>query len=127
MIKLPDFNKSFEYENNFYLSCDNTRLSKILAHYEFYKMIKNLPGAIIDCGVFKGTSLVRFAGFRDLFGNAYSHKIIGFDTFDDFPETSYEDDKKFRQRFIANAGVNRFLRNSLKRFWNKKGLTRTLS
>jgi hypothetical protein len=104
MIKLPDFEKSFEYENNFYLSCDNTRLSKILAHYEFYKMIKNLPGAIVDCGIFKGTSLVRFAGFRDLFGNAYSHKIIGFDTFDDFPETSFEEDKKFRERFIANAG-----------------------
>jgi hypothetical protein len=104
MITLPDFNKSFEYENNFYLSCDNTRLSKVLAHYEFYKMIKNLPGAIVDCGVFKGTSLVRFAGFRDLFGNSYSHKIIGFDTFDEFPETKFEQDKRFRERFISNAG-----------------------
>ena len=33
MISLPDFEKAFEYENNFYLSCDITRISKILAHY----------------------------------------------------------------------------------------------
>ncbi len=62
MITLPDFQKAFEYENNFYLSCDNTRLSKILAHYELFKMARELPGAIVECGVFKGTSLVRFAG-----------------------------------------------------------------
>lgn len=104
MIDLPDFDKSFYYENNFYLSCDNTRLSKILAHYEFFKMIKDLPGAIVDCGIFKGASLVRFAGFRDLFGTEYSHKIIGFDTFDEFPETTFEDDKKYRETFIKNAG-----------------------
>ncbi len=104
MIKLPDFKKSFEYENNFYLSCDNTRLSKILSQYEFFKMIKDLPGAIVECGVFKGTSLVRFAGFRDLFGISESHKIIGFDTFSEFPETNFEEDKKFRERFISDAG-----------------------
>lgn len=104
MIELPDFSKSFEYENNFYLSCDNTRLSKVLAHYEFFKKIINLPGAIVECGIFKGTSLVRFAGFRDLFGNSYSHKIIGFDTFGDFPDTEFQSDKKYRDRFIANAG-----------------------
>ena len=64
-MHLPDFSKAFEYENNFYLSCDNTRLSKIIAHYELFKMTMHLPGAIVECGVFKGASLVRFAGFRD--------------------------------------------------------------
>ena len=80
-MHLPDFSKAFEYENNFYLSCDNTRISKIIAHYELFKMTMHLPGAIVECGVFKGASLVRFAGFRDLFGNSYSRKIIGFDIF----------------------------------------------
>jgi len=51
MIDLPDFNNAFEYENNFYLSCDINRISKILAHYEIYKMIKDVPGAIVECGV----------------------------------------------------------------------------
>src|SRR5690625_3544359 len=104
MITLPDFEKAFEYENNFYLSCDNTRLSKILAHFKLFEMARDLPGAIIECGVFKGSSLVRFAGFRDLFGNPFSHKIIGFDVFDEFPTTVFEEDRKYRDKFIKDAG-----------------------
>ena len=53
MIELPNFEKAFEYENNFYLSCDITRISKILSHYKIYKMIKEIPGEIVECGVFK--------------------------------------------------------------------------
>jgi len=85
MFNLPDFSKAFEYENNFYLSCDNTRLSKILAHYELFKATMDLPGEIVECGVFKGASFVRFAGFRDLFCNPFNHKLIGFDIFGKFP------------------------------------------
>jgi len=104
MIELPNFDKAFEYENGFYLSCDITRISKILAHYELFKQVLNVPGSIVECGVFKGASLARFSIFRDLFGNPYSKKIIGFDTFGDFPETSFEADKKVRQKFIDEAG-----------------------
>jgi hypothetical protein len=106
MITLPDFTKAFDYENNFYLSCDNTRLSKLLAHYELYKAIINLPGAIVECGIFKGASLVRFASFRELFGTSFSNKIIGFDIFDEFPDTNFDDDRKYRDKFIENAGIN---------------------
>ena len=33
MIDLPDFKKAFDYENNFYLSCDVARISKMIAHF----------------------------------------------------------------------------------------------
>lgn len=105
MIKLPEFDKAFEYENGFYLSCDATRISKILAHYELFKMVLDVPGAIVECGVFKGASLARFAMFRNLFGNPYSKRIIGFDIFGAFPETSFEADKGARQLFIKESGI----------------------
>lgn len=104
MIELPNFDKAFEYENEFYLSCDITRISKILAHYELFKMALNVPGTIVECGVFKGASLARFAMFRDLFGNPFSKKIIGFDTFGAFPEASFNPDKVVREKFIEAAG-----------------------
>ena len=69
MIKIPNFKNSFEYENNFYLTCDNNRISKIITQYELYKRVSTIPGHIVECGVFKGTSLVRFATFRELFKN----------------------------------------------------------
>lgn len=104
MRDLPDFSKAMDYENNFYLSCDYTRISKILAHYELYKMTLDIPGVIMECGVFKGASLARFAMFRELFGNTFSKKIIGFDVFGKFPTTDYEDDKKVRENFVNAAG-----------------------
>jgi len=104
MIELPDFKKSFEYENNFYLSCVNQRIGKLLSQYELYKRIQSIPGDIVECGVFKGASLVRFAIFRQLLGNVFSKRIIGFDIFDKFPETNFPEDKKFRQKFVDDAG-----------------------
>ncbi len=101
---LPDFNKVFEYENNFYLSCNDQRMGKFIAHYELFKMTKDLQGSIVECGVFKGVSLTRFAHFRKLFGGNHSKKIIGFDIFDKFPETNFEDDKKKRKKFMYEAG-----------------------
>ncbi len=105
MIKLPVFSKSFEYENNFYLSCDVSRISKILVHYELFNMVQKVPGTIIECGVFKGASLVRFAMFREIFGNADSKKIIGFDVFGPFPETKFKPDEEYRKNFIQSAGL----------------------
>jgi hypothetical protein len=104
MIQLPDFSKAFEYENNFYLSSDITRTSKFLAHYELYKMVHHLPGAMIECGVFKGASFVRWATFRELTANPFGQKLIGFDIFGKFPETNFEEDKNYREKFVQSAG-----------------------
>lgn len=122
MINLPDFGKSFEYENNFYLSCGNARLGKFLAHYELFKMAKDLPGAMMEFGVFKGASFVRFAGFRDLFGNASSAKLIGFDTFSQFPETDFEEDKKYRKALINEAGEQSISKEQLSEVLKNKGI-----
>ena len=104
MIEMPDFSKTFDYENAFYLSCDKTRLSKVLAHFELFKMTLGLPGHIVECGVFKGASLVRFAMMRALFGGDASRRIIGFDTFGPFPDSVYEADREARQSFVSLAG-----------------------
>jgi len=126
MIKLPDFGKSFEYENNFYLSCDITRIGKIIAHYELYKMVLNLPGVIIECGVFKGASLIRFSVFRELFQNPFSKKIIAFDTFGKFPKSNFANDKKLRQKFINEAGDESISREQLKEVLNNKGINKSI-
>ena len=124
MIELPNFEKALEYENNFYLSCDITRISKILSHYEIYKMIKEVPGEIIECGVFKGASYLRFAMFREIFGNPFSKKIIGFDTFSKFPETTFQDDTKARNKFISSAGSDSISKEQLLKILDNKGLNK---
>lgn len=122
MINLPNVNKSFEYENNFYLSSDVTRIAKVIAHYELYKMAKDAPGDIVECGVFKGTSLIRFTTFRYLLENPFSKKIVGFDSFGDFPKTNFPADKKMRQYHIDTAGPQSISKQQLMEVLKHKGI-----
>lgn len=99
-----NINQQWDYENGFYITSHVTRLSKMAAHYELYKSIVNLPGDIVECGVFKGTSLIRFSTFREIFETTYSRKIIGFDAFGKFPEQKNADDQKFIKKFEGECG-----------------------
>jgi hypothetical protein len=126
MITLPDHSKCWEYENNFYLSCDVTRISKVLAHYELFKMVGDLPGHVVECGVFKGASLVRFAAFRELLGSTYSKRIVGFDTFGTFPETLYGPDVAVRERFVHAAGEDSIGAEQLEGVLERQGTNRNV-
>jgi hypothetical protein len=100
-----DFGKPFEYENGFYLTSASSRIAKSIAHYELYKLIVGLPGEVVECGVFKGTSLIRFATYREILESQFSRKIIGFDAFGKFPDNvSMETDKEFIKNFETDAG-----------------------
>ena len=112
-MNLPDFNKAFEYENNFWLSANVNRISKVIAHYELYKMVINLSGDIVECGIFKGASFVRFAMIREILGNPSSKKLIGFDCFGKFPKTMFKHDKKALKDWTAVAGDQSISRKDL--------------
>lgn len=99
MISIFDETKDFMYENGFYLTSQPYRMGNILSHWELYKMITNLPGAVLELGVFKGGSLIQWATFRELLENENSRKIIGFDIFGHFPK---DDSVKSDQKFIRS-------------------------
>ncbi len=105
MLKqLPSVQDAYEHENAFYLTCSPGRLGKLLAHHELYQRAKGVPGAFVECGIFKGPSFARFAMFRHLFETEETRQLIGFDTFGKFPETSFAADQARRTAFIGTAG-----------------------
>jgi hypothetical protein len=108
-----DFDKSFEYENKYYLTSAIDRVSKFATHLELFRKVSGLAGDIIECGVFKGASLSRFVKFRSLFENIFSKKIIAFDTFGKFPESQNVLDKEKRDAFIREAGENSISKEQL--------------
>lgn len=96
MINKYDENKCFDYENGFYLTSEPYRMGNILSHYEIYKRILELPGDVVELGVFKGSSLIQFCTFRELLENEKARKIVGFDAFGEFPSIeNCESDVKF--------------------------------
>lgn len=98
--------RAWDYENGFYWFSSPTRLNKLLAHYELYKTITDLPGDILELGVYKAASLVRLATFRHLLENDYSRKIVGFDAFGKFPVEglAMESDMSFIEAFVKAGG-----------------------
>lgn len=125
MIK-KNSNKAFDIENDFYHICDVSRIGKAMAHYELYKMSHDIPGAIVECGVFKGVSLIRFAMFRELLSTSTSKKIIGFDVFSEFPKTQFIQDKLERKKFMTEAGSKSIQKNDLLKILKKKRIEKNV-
>ncbi len=100
-----DVSKKWDYENGFYLTCETGRIGKFLNHLEIYKKIVNLPGDILEFGVYKGTSFVRLISFRDLLEHTNSRKIVGFDAFGKFPDdVALQSDQDFVEKFENTGG-----------------------
>lgn len=100
-----DLSKKWDYENGFYLTCETGRLGKLLNHLEIYKKIIDLPGDILEFGVYKGSSFVRLISFRDLLEHSSSRKVIGFDNFGKFPsDLELDSDRAFVDRFEGAGG-----------------------
>ena len=72
---------------NFLLESDDiSRIQKIITRYEFFKKTLDIPGDIIECGVFKGTGHIYWLKLLKIYDLYSSKKVIGFDTFSSFPK-----------------------------------------
>lgn len=86
---------TFEMFRNFPVFTPRFNLSRFLVHYELFKKIYELPGVIIDLGVYQGASLFTWAKLCEIFCPTDVRKIVyGFDTFKGFPSLSKKDGKK---------------------------------
>lgn len=125
MINMFDEKNSFFYENGFYLTSSVVRMSNILSHYELYKKIIDLPGDVVELGVFKGGSFMQFSAFRELLENAYSRKIIGFDLFGEFPKAQNEADALFREKWVVETNNEYLTKEELQKALDFKGIKNT--
>ena len=69
-------------------------------------MVTGIPGDIVECGVYKLASVIRFATFRSLLENVYSRKLFAFDAFGEFPTGALQnkDDLNFVKSFETAGG-----------------------
>jgi hypothetical protein len=66
-----------------------TQIQSLLSRYELYKLIRNIGGDIIECGVYQGNSFA-FLSNLSVILEPYSvnRRLWGFDTFEGFPKFS---------------------------------------
>jgi len=76
----------------FAVNTHRRHLARFLARYEIFKKILDIEGAIIECGVFNGQGVFTWAKLSSIFEPyALKRKIIGFDTFEGFPNVNEKD------------------------------------
>lgn len=77
---------------NFAKYTPRQNLARFLARYEIFKLIQNIHGSIIECGVLFGGGLMSFANISTILEPYnFQRKVIGFDTFEGFPSISDKD------------------------------------
>lgn len=83
------------------------RFSKLWARYDLFKMVVDLPGDIVECGVFQGTGALYWARMLQVFNPLSRRKVIGFDTFEGYPDTMKgKQDIKTSEAFIIETQYN---------------------
>ncbi len=71
-----------EFEKLLYPSkTDRTSSGRLAAHYELFKRIKHIDGAIIKCGINAEEGFTRFAMFRGILGHPITQKMVAFEKF----------------------------------------------
>jgi hypothetical protein len=68
-----------------FVFADRVQVTSALIRIELFKKVMTIPGAIIECGVFRGNSLMLYYHMSMILEPyAINRSIIGFDTFEGF-------------------------------------------
>jgi hypothetical protein len=72
-------------------------LTRFLVLYELFKKVLQVKGSVVDCGVYRGFSLMAWAHFSAILEPTnLTRRIYGFDTFSGFPSVSEKDRSTLR-------------------------------
>lgn len=96
-----------EIVEDFAIYLRRVNLAKFITHIELFQKTINLPGSIVECGVFKGMSFMTFLKLADILcpGDTLK-KVIGFDTFEGFVSLNSQDGEVDEKRNKVVGGWN---------------------
>ena len=80
---------------NFQVYTRRVFLKRFLAHYEMFRMTMDLPGDIVELGVYRGASFMAWANFLEVRNMGDRAKqVIGFDNWKGFTKLHRKDGKE---------------------------------
>lgn len=96
---------TFEMFRAFPVFTPRLTLARFLAHYELFKQIVEVPGAIVDVGVYRGASVFTWAKLCEIFCPTDVRKqVYGFDTFEGFTGLAPEDGAENLAQDVRRGG-----------------------
>jgi hypothetical protein len=106
--------------NNFMVSSDLKIFGKLLARTLLFDKVKDVPGDIVECGVFKGTGIFTFLKLKRYFCPNTYKKVIGFDFFNSKELVEFLSPQDKKSMTLLFEGRNFSHENSYKENLEKK-------
>lgn len=109
--KLSDFIESVDSSmirkmSHFPLYSSRQTITRLIELYEIFKLCRNIPGNILECGTGGGFGLMTFAHLSSIFEPYhFTRRIVGFDTFEGFPGISKKD-RTSKAKQMKKGGLN---------------------
>jgi len=98
-----------EKMENFAKYVPRQNMARFLARYEIFKLVTDVQGSIVECGVLFGGGLMSFANLSVILEPYnFQRRIIGFDTFTGFPDVASQDVQGSPERKSAHLKVGGF-------------------
>lgn len=105
----------YDMMKDFSVYAPRTSLARFLTHYELFKKVVDIPGVVVDLGVFKGNSTFTFAKLIEIFcPTDIKKKVYGFDTFEGFPSIHKKDGELDESEERVIGGYHSGLEDMLK-------------
>ena len=102
-FKIPPY----DAVQNFPVLTTRRNIARFLTHYELFKKIYELPGSIVELGVYKGAGVFTWAKLCEIFcPTDIIKKVYAFDTFEGFPSISEYDGTEDVQFDRISGGYN---------------------
>jgi hypothetical protein len=106
--------------NDFIISSDLKIFGKLLARTLLFDKVKDIPGDIVECGVFKGTGIFTFLKLKRYFCPNTYKKVIGFDFFNSKELTEFLSPQDKKAMTLLFEGRNFSHQNSYKETLERK-------
>ena len=92
---------------NFSIYTRRIFLKRFLAHYELFRQVVDLPGDIVELGVYRGTTMMGWANFLEIRNMGDRQKqVFGFDNFKGLNEPDEKDGKADKNVAKVAGGYN---------------------
>lgn len=81
------------------------QMKRFLAHYDLFKMIIDVPGVVVELGVYRGVSLLTWAKLLEIFCTTDTNKMaFGFDSFKGLQDFDDKDGRMVPETGKAPSG-----------------------
>jgi len=102
-VSIGDSDSLWDCYNGLLLSSDVDRIRKLLVRYELFKQALEVPGDIVECGVFKGAGAFYWLKLLNIFAPVAQRRVIGFDTFGSFADSLLDYERDSAASFVAET------------------------